>query len=67
MAMFVDWMVFRDVGELLRLLESAEFFNPQDYNQVFNGQLEKLLTRIHDPDLRQNVEASTRVRLGRIY
>ena len=58
MAMFVDWMAFRDVGGLLRLLESAEFFNPQDYNQVFNGQLEKLLTRIHNPDLRQNVEAS---------
>lgn len=56
--MFVDWMVNRDVGELLRLVEAAEYFTPQDYNAVFNGELEKLLTRIHDPDLRQNVEAS---------
>jgi hypothetical protein len=57
MAMFVDWMVNRDIGELLRLLDAVEYFTPQDYNAVFNGELEKLLARIHDPDLRQQMAA----------
>ena len=52
---FTEWVVYRDVLDLLRLLEAAEFFNPQDYNAVFEEELEKLLTRIHDPDARQQV------------
>lgn len=55
MALFLDWMVNRDTATLLRLLESVEYFDPQSYNLVFNGELEKVLARIHNPDLRQQV------------
>lgn len=57
MALFVHWLVFRDAATLLGLLESAEYFDPQSYNQVFEGELEKLLARIHAPGLRHQVEA----------
>jgi hypothetical protein len=55
MAMFFDWLVFRDTATLLRLrlLESAEWFNPSDYNQIFDGQLEKLIHRLPDGEARQ--------------
>jgi hypothetical protein len=58
MAIFADWLVNRDTSTLLRLrlLEAAEFFDPKSYNPVFNGELEKLLARIHDNDLRRQVE-----------
>lgn len=57
MAMFLNWMVYRDVGELLRLLESAEWFDPSNYNQVFNGQLEKLIHHLPDGDAKQQAMA----------
>jgi len=38
-------------------LESAEFFNPGDYNQVFNGQLEKLIHRLPDGEAKQQAMA----------
>lgn len=55
--MFFDWMVFRDTATLLRLrlLEAADFFRPEDYNPIFNSGLEKVIARIYDPDLRQQV------------
>jgi len=55
MALFLNWLTFRDVAFQLDLLESAEYFDPQAYNPVFNGELEKLLNRINDPDLRRQV------------
>jgi hypothetical protein len=53
MALFIDWMVFRDVATLLQLLESAHFFNPQSYNQVFDSELEKLIHRLPNGEARQ--------------
>jgi hypothetical protein len=46
MALFTHWMVFRDVATLLRLLETAEYFDPASYNPVFEGELEKLIHRL---------------------
>ena len=56
--MFVDWLVNRDASTLLRLrlLEHADFFSPSDYNPLFDSELAKVIARIHDPDLRQQVE-----------
>ena len=53
MAMFFDWMVFRDAATLLRLLESADFFNPQDYDAVFNSELEKMIRRLPEGEAKQ--------------
>ena len=57
MALFLNWMVFRDTATLLRLrlLEHADFFRPSDYNPLFDSELAKVIARIHDPDLRQQV------------
>ena len=55
MALFLNWMILRDTATLLRLrlLESAEWFNPSDYNQIFDGQLEKLIHRLPDSEARR--------------
>ncbi len=55
MISFSEWVVHSDLLDLLRLLESAEYFQPQSYNAVFENELGKLLARIHDPDVRQQV------------
>lgn len=55
MALFVDWMVYRDLATLLALLEHAEYFNPQNYDTAFEGELEKLFARIHSPEIQQQV------------
>jgi hypothetical protein len=57
MAMFLNWLVNQNTATLLRLrlLEHADFFNPSDYNPLFNSELEKVIARIHDPNLRQQV------------
>ena len=58
MITFLDWLIAYDTTEaLLRLLESAEYFDPQNYNPVFEGELAKLLDRIHDPELQKQIEA----------
>jgi hypothetical protein len=57
MLTFLDWIVHRDVAAQLRLLEAAEYFDPQEYNPVFDQELEKLLARIHAPELRHQVSA----------
>jgi hypothetical protein len=53
MLTFLNWIVCRDVAAQLRLLEAAEFFNPQDYNPVFDQELEKLLDRLPDSEARR--------------
>ncbi len=53
MLTFLDWTVRHDLAAQLRLLESAEYFNPQDYNVVFEGELEKVLARIPDSEARE--------------
>ena len=59
MALFLNWMNSRDNATLLRLrsAEHAEFFNPGDYNAVFDGQLEKLIHRLPDSEARQQAMA----------
>ena len=59
MALFRNWMTSRDTATLLRLrlLESAKFFSPSDYNQIFDGQLEKLIHRLPDDEARQTATA----------
>jgi hypothetical protein len=48
---FLDWLTHNDTATLLRLLEAADYFDPSAYNPVFVTELEKLLHRIHDPDV----------------
>jgi hypothetical protein len=57
MALFTHWLTFRDTSTLLRLrlLEAAEWFNPSDYNPLFDSELAKVIARIHDPNLRRQV------------
>jgi hypothetical protein len=57
MALFNDWLVRKDVTARLQLLEHAEYFDPQAYNQVFESEREKLLLRIHEPEAQQQVKA----------
>ena len=57
MITFLDWLVVQDTEVLLRLLESSEFFDPVAYNPVFEGELEKLLDRTHDPEVQKQIEA----------
>jgi hypothetical protein len=47
----------RDAATLLRLLETAAFFRPADYNAVFENELAKILPRLHNPDVRQQAMA----------
>ena len=55
MSLFIDWMTYRDVATLLALLEHAEFFDPRSYNPAFESELEKLIARIQNPELRKQV------------
>jgi hypothetical protein len=59
MAMFLNWLTFRDTASLLRLrlLEHAEYFRPSDYNQIFEMELEKLIHRLPDGEARQQAMA----------
>lgn len=52
-SLFIDWMVYRDVATLLRLLEAADYFDPPQYNAVFDGEIEKLLDRLPDGEARR--------------
>jgi hypothetical protein len=55
--LFISWFCRRDVATLLGLLEHAEYFDPQAYNSVFEGELEKLLHRLPDVGARQGAMA----------
>lgn len=57
MVAFVDWLAHRNVETLLRLLESADYFDPQQYNSAFVEGLNELLGRIQDPTARDQVTA----------
>ena len=57
MITFLDWLGVQDTEALLRLLESAEYFDPVAYNPVFENELEKLLGRIHDSEVRSQIDA----------
>jgi hypothetical protein len=55
MISFGEWIIHSDLLDVLRLLENAQFFQPQSYNSAFDGELQKLLARLHDPDVRQQI------------
>ena len=57
MALFTHWLTFRDVAFQLDLLEAAQYFDPQAYNPVFDGQLEKLIHRLPNGEARQQAMA----------
>ena len=57
MITFLDWLIVHDTEALLRLLESAEYFDPQNYNPVFEGELEKLAQSHHDPEVQEQIAA----------
>jgi len=57
MITFLDWLDVHDTETLLGLLENAEYFDPQNYNPVFEGELTKLLDRIHDPEVQKQIAA----------
>jgi hypothetical protein len=55
MVAFFDWFIRRDTLALLRLLEAAEYFDPQAFNPVFQQQLDALLDRITDDEARRQI------------
>ena len=57
MALFLNWLIIRDAATLLRLgcSNTPSSSDPQDYNPLFDSELEKVIARIHDPDLRRQV------------
>ena len=57
MLTFFTWLENQDTATLLALLESRDYFEPTDYNVVFDRELDKLLDRISDPDARQQIAA----------
>jgi hypothetical protein len=57
MITFLNWLVVHDTEDLLRLLENAEYFNPSNYNPVFEGELKKLALSHPDPEVQQQIAA----------
>jgi hypothetical protein len=57
MLTFITWLENQDTATLLALLESRDYFEPSEYNVVFDRELDKLLDRINDPDARQQIAA----------
>ena len=65
--LFLEWLAHRNIETLLRLLEGADYFNPQQYNSAFVAGLDDLLGRIHDPAAREQIEAMKKFRLRRLH
>jgi hypothetical protein len=57
MVSFLDWLIVKDTEGMLWLLESAAYFQPTDYNPVFDGELAKLAQSHDDPDVQKQIEA----------
>jgi hypothetical protein len=53
MLTFIEWCDHLDTAGLLRLLETAAFFKPTEYNAVFDGELEKALARLPDSEAKR--------------
>ena len=62
--LFLEWLAHRNIETLLRLLEGADYFNPQQYNSAFVAGLDDLLGRIHDPAAREQIEAMKKFDFG---
>ena len=54
---FTEWIVAHAVVDLLQILESAAFFNPQDYNIAFRRELLSLAERTTDPNASEPIAA----------
>ena len=52
-----EWLEKLDATGLLRLLESASYFDPAEYNAVFEKELDDLLERIDNDEARQQILA----------
>ena len=57
MLAFVDWLIVQNTATLLGLLEHAEYFNAQNYNPVFDAELEKFSQSHHDPEVQKQIKA----------
>ena len=53
----LEWFNRLDTAGLLRLLEAASYFDPAEYNAVFEKELDDLLERINDEEARQQILA----------
>ena len=53
----LEWFNRLDTAGLLRLLEAAAYFDPAEYNAVFEKELDDLLERIDDEGARQQIQA----------
>ena len=47
--------------------KQADYFNPQQYNAIFDAELQKLLTRMPDGEARQQVSRIAGLRLGELH
>jgi len=53
---FSDWLSDYDLFARLRLLETYFTFNPEQYNQVFRDELEKVIRRTSDPTQQKSLD-----------
>jgi hypothetical protein len=56
MQTFIEWLSTLDLSARLRLLETYFTFNPEQYNQLFEQELEKVIQRVSDPAHRRSLE-----------
>ena len=52
-----DWFTGFDTATRLQLLETAAYFDPAEYNSVFEKELDDLLERVNDEEARQQILA----------
>lgn len=57
MRTFTEWLAHTDLLARLSLIENVYSFDPQEYNRLFQTQLEELLGRITDPAHREALES----------
>ncbi len=57
MKTFTEWLCHADILARLHLIENYFSFDPQQYNRLFQEELEKLLQRVTDPAHREALES----------
>jgi hypothetical protein len=57
MKTFIEWITHADILARLHLIENYFSFDPQQYNRLFQEELEKLLQRVTDPAHREALES----------
>jgi hypothetical protein len=53
---FYEWLTHADLLDRLRLIETYFSFDPQQYNQLFRDELEKVIQKTSDPRQRHALE-----------